>query len=283
MPEKRVNSPAKNEICMKRTFSHFLLLLALWTTSAAAVDLGEAQLRSRIGESLRIEIPLQGEGADSVTADCFRLGTGDGDLPTVSNARLRVKGSGPRRRLVIDQRQAVNEPLIALSLRQECSGGSQRDYLLLPEPPRTKATTAPSDDPDASPPRSAAPRRKSQGSGDRLSLSVAEPAPIDPALAEVEERMLRLETSLHSLKAELEQIDKMIALREEMQATQRQLLVVQGAQAAEARPLPATPATSPRADWLQLLLGIALGGAIGAVLTWHYEHRRNSPRRLRTA
>lgn len=268
---------------MKRTFSHFPLLLALWTTSAAAVELGEAQLRSRIGESLRIEIPLLGEGADSVSADCFRLGNGNGDLPTVSGARLRVKGSGPRRRLVIDQRQPLNEPLLALSLQQECGSGGQRDYLLLPEPPKKMTQASPTDEPAAQPPRPATPRKKTSGNGDRLSLSVAEPMPADPALAEVEERMLKLETSLHSLKAELEQIDKMIALREEMQSTQQQLLQVQNVQAAAARPPPAAPVTSPRADWLQLLLGIALGGAIGAVLTWHYEHRRNSPRRLRTA
>jgi hypothetical protein len=255
-------------------------LLLLLPTLGNCLELGEPRLLSRLGEPLRLEIPLRGEAAETLGAHCFALTGSKSDLPAITRARLRLKGNGSTRRLVVDQGQAVNDPLFALALHIGCDINQEHELVLLPETPPTqegKRSSAHAPAEAVAPNRTPRRSKPVKAQGDRLSLDIPAEPPVssDPALAGVEERMLQLETSLHSLREELEQVDKLIALREEMLAAQKQR--------SAAMPLPIhppastpPPARSSLGDWLQLLAGILLGGAVSALVARRIDARRQT-------
>ena len=145
-------------------------------------------------------------------------------------------------------------------------------------PARAARPAAPPNPPPANPNR-----------GDRLMLGSAPDAP-RPAgagnplaeLGAVEERMLRMETTLHLLDDELAKLDAALELKAEARAVQEKLKGLQASQPAAA-PLPASPPEKPAEassgsldDWLQLLLGVLLGGAVSAAVA-HLVTRHQAP------
>ncbi|HEX6735176.1 MAG TPA: hypothetical protein VF096_10215 [Azonexus sp.] len=148
----------------------------------------------------------------------------------------------------------------------------------LPPPPKKPKPKAPP------PPAVAA------GSGpDRVMLGAApdevrpEPkaVPARAAAGEVEERMLKLETTLQQLNQEVEKLNSALALATEALAVQQKLMTAQSQQNPPAAapavrataPAPATPAESNRGNWLELLLSALVGGGIAAGLA-HFLSRR---------
>lgn len=122
---------------------------------------------------------------------------------------------------------------------------------------------------------------------DRLVLGTAEEAP--PAArkgnsplsqSETEERILRLETTLHSLTEEMAKMDQALALATKAIETQNQLQQAQSAQAAAPRPTveAAGPASHPASsNWLELLLSALLGAGISVGMAQYLGRRRRYP------
>ena len=155
-----------------------------------------------------------------------------------------------------------------------------------PRPPKPRPA-APRD----MPPPSADERGRTSGpsGGDRLVLA-APPAelrrgqtvaPPPGSRDEVEERILKLETTLHLLNEEVAKLNQALALTAETVAAQQKLQTALANQkAAEPNALKATappppphPAEAPGGGWLELLLS-ALGGGIIAALAAHLMARR---------
>ena len=63
----------------------------LSATQGWAIGLGDIVLRSRVGEPLRAEVPINTEPGESIEASCFTLAPLDGsDLPVISAGRTKL-------------------------------------------------------------------------------------------------------------------------------------------------------------------------------------------------
>lgn len=143
-------------------------------------------------------------------------------------------------------------------------------------------------------PKAPAPRPPTAGAkgagGDRLVLSAPPedllPSPKAPpprgSLQDMEERMLKMETTLHQLNDEIGKLNQALALTTEALTAQQQLQAAQAAQAAQTAqataqpiktaaqpaPAPVLPATAPphpSADnWIEMLLSALVGGIVAA-------------------
>ena len=152
-----------------------------------------------------------------------------------------------------------------------------------PPPPRPKKQPTPQAKPT---PATAA---GSSSGPDRIVLGAApddirpevKPSPAKASAGEVEERMLKLETTLNLLNQEVEKLNSALALTTEALAAQQRLMAAQGQVAASdsaaarvAPPPPAPPATA-NSNWLELLLSALIGGGLAAGLA-HFMSRRSS-------
>lgn len=317
---------------------------AIFSGSAWAVGLGEITLHSRIGETLRADIPVLA-GGETIDAACFSVGAiPEADLPVVTSARTRLVRVGQDYRLVLTSSKPIDEPIALISVRAACGYDLKREYVLMPAPPPSAANDieAPTvasmppaphesarrrssaeryvgtlaDSSEASerpaartrPPKSAAnqaskpkpplPRETLAGmaSGmDRVILGAAHddappPRTGDPLapVNELDERLLKMETTLHLLNQEVDKLNTAVTLAAESRAMREKLQGLQAQQAtapsvllpnAEAA-LSSAPAraTSSANDWLELLFGLLLGGSVSAGVA-HLVSRRQAPSR----
>lgn len=154
-------------------------------------------------------------------------------------------------------------------------------------PPKAPAVAAP---PTATKPRPALART---GGKDKLVLGAAldelpPPAAGDP-LAPVnalEERMLKMETTLHLITAQVDKLDAALALNAEARAMRQKLQDMQERQGtamlpvAEAAPPSAPPVRSDNShdSWVELVLGILLGGSVSATVAHLVSRRQDNSR-----
>ncbi|MEO0365483.1 MAG: hypothetical protein AAF265_08330 [Pseudomonadota bacterium] len=88
-------------------------VLLFSSTAAQALSLGEATVRSALGERLLIEIPIS--TASTTPTSCFSISP-DGYRPGL----LRIERIGNS--LVLRSTQAVREPVLSFTLQAQCSG-----------------------------------------------------------------------------------------------------------------------------------------------------------------
>jgi hypothetical protein len=170
-------------------------------------------------------------------------------------------------------------------------------------PPKAAADTAltSASQAEARPPRqAAAPTRQpkappaapaASGGADRLVLGAAAGEPPQPktagnsgstSLTETEERLLKLETTLHRLTQEIEKMDQAIDLATKALEAQSHLQMAQNMQP-PAAPAPgvaiqsaaAKPAAS--SNWLELLLSAAIGAGLSIGMAQFLGRRRRYP------
>lgn len=102
-------------------------------------------------------------------------------------------------------------------------------------------------------------------------------AAAQPSMGDIEARMLKLETTLHSLNSEVDKLNNALMLATEVLAAQNKLQTLQSplpaAAPAQATP-PAAPPGAPRSNWLDLLFSALLGGGIAAGLAGVLSRRR---------
>ncbi len=152
---------------------------------------------------------------------------------------------------------------------------------------------------DAPPPPAKKPRKTpspatvAASTPDRIVLGAApeeirpEPkaSPARASAGEVEERMLKLETTLNQLNQEVEKLNSALALTTEALAIQQKLMTAQSLQnppgsaatVQAAAPAPATPLQSSSGNWLELLLSALIGGGIAAGLAHIFSRRPARP------
>jgi hypothetical protein len=109
--------------------------------------------------------------------------------------------------------------------------------------------------------------------------------PLAPVSA-LEERMLKMETTLHLVTAQVDKLDAALALNAEARAMRQQLQDMQARQGAamlpvaEAAPPPAPPVRGDGSHdgWVELVLGILLGGSISATIAHLVSRRQDNSR-----
>lgn len=168
-----------------------------------------------------------------------------------------------------------------------------------PPPKAADRPLARADEAKAAPPRQpGTPGRRptatappAPGAKDRLVLGAAGEPPTARAaghsgltsLAETEERLLKLETTLHRLTQELEKMDQAIDLATKALDAQSRLQLAQSVQPPPAVPAPAletrSAATMPTtsSNWLELLLSASLGAGLSIGMAQFLSRRRRYP------
>lgn len=117
-----------------RLFRWFFVL-PLCVNFAHAVGLGEIELQSALGQSLRANIQLVGDGAADISRDCVRVRmfTLDGVFINAPNAILAHSAHASA--ILISTEQTISEPVVTLRVRLTCEGQMERDYQVLLDPP----------------------------------------------------------------------------------------------------------------------------------------------------
>lgn len=116
------------------------LALALATHPASALEMGEIEVRSALGEALDARVPLVPADGESFDASCFTLLRGsDAAAPTLGEGILTIDLNTDGPALRIRSTARIFEPAIAVHLRFACAGQSaQREgrfaVLLDPRP-----------------------------------------------------------------------------------------------------------------------------------------------------
>ncbi|HET6554435.1 MAG TPA: FimV/HubP family polar landmark protein [Dyella sp.] len=172
-----------------------LLALALGSSQAAALELGQIQVKSALGQPLLAEIPVNpGSPAElqNLTArlasaeDAAQAGVAAG--PTIPLQFSVVDGSNGRKIIRITSAQPVNDPYLDLLVEvNNATGKSLREFTILLDPPNSAAsvpaTLSPTQAPAKASRRAAAPAAASSTAQAAAPAPAAEPKSAKPAPA----------------------------------------------------------------------------------------------------
>ncbi|MEL6868610.1 MAG: hypothetical protein AAFO81_02320 [Pseudomonadota bacterium] len=122
------NNKQKNVLRSRLLPGLIATILAGGITPAYALELGDATVRSAIGERLLVEIPFQ---TDSFTASSCFLPTLNGG-PALGSVRVTQRGSS----LILTTTRLIREPMLDLRIDVECAGTPRlrREYVLFIDP-----------------------------------------------------------------------------------------------------------------------------------------------------
>ncbi|PKO34271.1 MAG: hypothetical protein CVU34_09685 [Betaproteobacteria bacterium HGW-Betaproteobacteria-7] len=263
------------------------MLLAEAETSAPTIRAAPVSPTTRKARNFREWTARRGDTLESIAE-----AQSGGNLPEQRRLLAAMKRANPD--LVeyeaLAEGRNIRIPLLSRSpaessVRPAAASRSTADEMP-PPPPRPKKQ------PVAKPKAESPPVAAATGGPDRIVLGAApdEIRPeVKPSLAkasagDVEERMLKLETTLHLLNQEVEKLNTALALTTEALVAQQRLMTAQSLQtpssdtaALRAAPPPPAPPATASGNWLELLLSALIGGGIAAGLA-HFVTRRKTTR-----
>ena len=286
------------------------ILAWLFSVSASAAGLGEITLHSAIGQPLRATIKVSLGDNEEIERACFVVApSGVPELPALSPGQVALKYDSERLLLTLSSTTPINDPIVALSINMGCGQSLRRDYTLMPDPPPSRSgsgnfstPTVQTSETDAKPAKA---RRKRQGSGngnvpqggtrnpiaalqvrghDRVQLG-PEPSELAPGelaiaprseLGEMEDRLLKLETTLASLNREVDALGAALSITAEQTTLSNKLRAAQASQAGFAPPSDNDGASGKNlANWLELLLSALIGGTITSGIALWLSRRQS--------
>lgn len=123
-----------------------LLLCLAHVHSAAALGLGDLEVRSALGQPLHATVKILAPGAVG-DVDCFTLQPAADAVSALPRTRLEFERHGDDALLRIRSTQTVNEPILQFTLASDCETRLRRDYVVLLDPPGTIVPAAVTDAP----------------------------------------------------------------------------------------------------------------------------------------
>lgn len=107
-----------------------------FSLSGHALGLGPAQVRSGIGQPLRVKVPVLADSSEMAGGEeCFRLVQGPhqsgADLPTLRRAVVKLVQGAQGKYLLLTTAYPVNDPVLDFSLESVCDNSLRRDYTVL--------------------------------------------------------------------------------------------------------------------------------------------------------
>jgi hypothetical protein len=107
-----------------------LIATLIGSSSAHAILLGDAVVRSTPGAPLRVVIPLKPMPGEALEAACFRLlPIGDPPSPMVT-AKVILERGAATPRLIVTTQDPVADPLVRFAIEARCDGVMRRNYAL---------------------------------------------------------------------------------------------------------------------------------------------------------
>ncbi|MCC6472926.1 MAG: hypothetical protein IT514_04195, partial [Burkholderiales bacterium] len=118
-------------------------------TGAHALNLGEIEPLSAIGQPFRARVALYRGAEESLQSACVSMRAsrleGNAHVPIGLPAQARLESRGAREYLFIESGEMLSEPVVQLRIEVRCpaSEGVSREYLVLQDPPDPLADTTP--------------------------------------------------------------------------------------------------------------------------------------------
>jgi hypothetical protein len=109
------------------------------SSSAHAMLLGDAVVRSAPGAPLRVVIPLGPSPGEAVEASCFRLVAPAGSGGPMVTARVSLERTAATPRLVVTTPNAFADPVARFAIESGCGGTTRRNYALVLDPRASNA------------------------------------------------------------------------------------------------------------------------------------------------
>ncbi|WP_085315821.1 type IV pilus assembly protein FimV [Derxia lacustris] len=181
------------------------LALALVSTSASALGLGDIELRSHLGQPFQAEIAVRLAEGELLGASCVNVPRGDGgDIPGIGSNTVSVETRGGRTLILVRGRGPFSEPVARIVVEAGCDTRVTREFVVFVDPaelasaplvreapglpaaalpPAARATAAAAAAPAAADPaRAAAARRRPAAQRQRVA-PVATGVPVEAAVA----------------------------------------------------------------------------------------------------
>lgn len=116
------------------------VVLATASAPALALGLGEPHTNAVLGHPIDVRLPITGDGADALQPGCVEVHVyvGENRVPKeqVKTALERVSPTANDTVLHLRTTQSVDEPVVQLDVTIGCQGRLNRQFTLLPDPPR---------------------------------------------------------------------------------------------------------------------------------------------------
>lgn len=113
------------------------LLLICLAAPANAINLGDLQMQSYLGQRFKGSVNYQLSPSETSLADCITVSPASGDAPYIgsSEVQIRPKGDGNTGTILISSNQSIGEPVVALKLSIQC-GNQQlsREFTVFLDP-----------------------------------------------------------------------------------------------------------------------------------------------------
>ncbi len=111
-----------------------LMATVIASSSAHALLLGEAVVRSAPGAPLRVVIPVQPSPGEPLEAACFRIVPAPDSAPPVVTAKVSLERAAATPRLIVTTQNAVADPAVRFAIEAGCGSTLRRNYALLLDP-----------------------------------------------------------------------------------------------------------------------------------------------------
>lgn len=116
--------------------------------SAYALGLGEIQVKSHLGQPLKAQVKVYGAADIKHDIACFSMNTEGASFLGGTQMKLHPLNADEAM-LTITSTQAVNEPIVNLSVSTVCEAEMRRDYVLLLDPAMSGETSLAADSEEA--------------------------------------------------------------------------------------------------------------------------------------
>lgn len=116
------------------------IIFASHTSACLALGLGDATLKSYLGESLTVKLNVT-DVEKSPDASCFTI-TDVSDSPAFNKAFSTVSSRGEGFLLTVTTQSIISEPILNLRVSYNCEPQLHRDYVLLLDPPAIQSGIA---------------------------------------------------------------------------------------------------------------------------------------------
>lgn len=124
-----------NHIAQTTAFALVCVMVLSESENAFALGLGNAETLSHLGQALHVAIPVS--SANEIKgAGCFTVLPNDAEPNQLNAAQLSLSSViNDEATLNVVSYQAINEPIVNLSIRADCGANIRRDYVILLDPP----------------------------------------------------------------------------------------------------------------------------------------------------
>lgn len=111
-----------------------LVVMAVWGSAGHAAGLGPVRVQSSLGQPLRVSMPLLGDDASGITANCVKARVENADGGFIATAAVAFRNLDQSTTIQLSTREGINEPAVMVRVEVACGASIKRNYQVLLDP-----------------------------------------------------------------------------------------------------------------------------------------------------